>query len=118
MRGFLPRKFVEQERRRVLLPNEGFARHVIANLKPVSQQAADVWEYIPGFARPIVAVTVVVLFVIVGLQMIYSDMPEQGIVDAHLAKDSTSTDAWLYQEAEIPEGDDLLLEISLSEELR
>ena len=117
MREFLPRKFVEQERRRVFLPDADFAKRVVARLKPVSRQAADVWEYIPDFARPIVAVTMAALFVIIGLQMMYPEMPDQGIVDAHLAEDSPPTDAWLYQDAEIPEGDDLLLEITLTEEL-
>ena len=91
------------------MPDADFAKRVVALLKPVSRQAADVWEYIPAFARPIVAVTMVALVVIIGLQMMYPQMPDQGIVDAHLAEDSTPTDAWLYQDAEIPEGDDLLL---------
>ena len=118
MSDFLPKRFVAEERRRVFVPDADFARRVLARIQPVARPATVVWEYVPGFARPVVAATALVLLVMSGLQMVSSDIPEQGIVDAYLAEDSTPSDTWLYQDAEVPEGDDLFLEITMAEELR
>ena len=118
MSDLLPKKFVEEERRRVFVPDSDFARRVMARIQPVARPATAVWEYVPGFARPVVAAATAILLVIAGLQMVNPQMPEQGIVDAYLAEDSTPTDTWLYQDADVPEGDDLFLEITLAEDLR
>ena len=118
MSDCLPKKFVAAERRRVFAPDSDFAHRVLARIQPVARPATAVWEYVPGFARPVVAAAAVILLVISGLQMVGSDVPEQGIVDAYLAEDAAPSDTWMYQDAEVPEGDDLFLEITLVEDLR
>ena len=117
MNDFLPRGFVESERRRILQPDESFARRVISRTKPVSGLAVPMWDYVQGFARPMVVVLTAVLVVILGLHLIYPQPPVIGIVDAYLESDAELGDDWLYRDAGLPQGDDLLLEISLVEGL-
>jgi hypothetical protein len=109
---FLPRPFVEKERRRVFVPDETFPRRVMARIQPVGQSAAAVWDLVPGFARPMIAVMTVILVVILGIQIVYTKPPSAGIVNAYLAAEETAVDQWLYHDAE-PADEDLLLEISL-----
>ena len=118
MNEFLPKGFVERERRRIFHPDESFARRVILRIKPVSGSVIPMWDDVPGFARPIVVVATVVLVLIMGLHVIYPQPPEIGIVDTYLEADAELGDDWLYRGAELPQGDDLLLEISLVEDLR
>jgi hypothetical protein len=115
---FLPRGFVEQERRRVFKPDASFPLRVVLNMSPVSSAAAPVWDLIPASARRMVAVMSLILVVIVAMQFLYSEPPEAGIVDAYLEPEMAPADRWLYDNAELPEDDDLLLEISLVGNLR
>ena len=68
----------------------------------------------PSFARPMIAVMTCVLLIILGVQMFLQSL-EVGIVDAYLEMDQGPADQWLYRNAELPEGRDLLVEISLAE---
>lgn len=115
MNEFLPKGFIDSERRRTFVPDAFFARRVISEIRPVNQAAAAVWDFVPGFARPMIVVTTLVLLIIFGVQVFLPQRPEVGIVDAYLEMDQGPSDPWLYQGAELPEGRDLLVEISLVE---
>ncbi len=118
MNEFLPKGFVETERRRTFQPDESFARRVVLRIRPVVRSAAPVWDYVPSFARRMVVATMVLLLIIVGIQMIFPGPPQVGIVEEYLEAGAAPGGDWLYRGAELPEGDALLVEISLVGELR
>ena len=115
MSEFLPRAFVRSERRRVLVPHASFAQRVVSKIRPVNQSGAAVWDFVPGFARSTITVTTLIFLFILGLQVFLPTPPEVGIVDAYLEMDQGPADQWLYRDAELPQGHDLLVEISLAE---
>ncbi len=115
MNEFLPKGFVDRERRRAFIPDADFAKRVVAEIRPVNQSAAAVWDSVPSFARPMIAVITCVLLIILGVQVFLPQSPEVGIIDAYLEMDQGPADQWLYRNAELPEGRDLLVEISLAE---
>ena len=114
MNEFLPKGFVDRERRRAFIPDAAFAKRVVAEIRPINQSTAAVWDFVPSFARPMIAVMTCVLLIILGVQMFLQSL-EVGIVDAYLEMDQGPADQWLYRNAELPEGRDLLVEISLAE---
>jgi hypothetical protein len=114
MSGFLPREFVKEERMRVFEPDATFARRVITQIQPVTRSAGLVWDYVPSFARPMVAATTVLLLALVSYQwMSPTPFPDSdvGIVDAYFGIDGVPAEEWLHRDAEPPEGEDLLIEI-------
>ncbi len=121
MNGFLPEEFVKKERGRVFEPDATFARRVVARMRPVSRPAGLLWDYVPSFARPMVAASTIMFLVLLSYRVM-SPMPspysDVGIVDAYLGIDAVSAEEWLYRYAEPPEGEDLLIEISVAEVLQ
>jgi hypothetical protein len=117
--AILPRWFRERERSRVFTPDQTFARRVVLQMRPVTRSAGLVWDYVPSFARPMVAATTLLLLALISYQMMsptpFPDDSSIGIVEAYLGADGTTVDEWLYRGAEIPDGQDLLIEISVAE---
>lgn len=114
MNGFLPREFVRKERQRVFEPPPGFARRVVGQIRPVTRSAGILWDYVPSFARPMVAATTILLLILISFQLLSpTPFPESdvGIVDAYLGVDAVPAEEWLYRDAEPPEGEALLIEI-------
>jgi hypothetical protein len=115
----LPIEFIRRERNRVFQPGASFARNVVSGLDPLARPAGLVWDYVPSFARPIVALATVILLAVVGVRVFYPLPPavisDVGIVDAYLATDAAPVEEWLYRDAEPPEGEDLLIHISVAE---
>ncbi len=115
MNEFLPKRFVEHERRRTFMPDGSFARRVVRQIQPVNQAAGAVWDFVPSFARPTIAVMTLVVLVMLGVQVFLPGPPEVGLVDFYLEMEHGPSDQWMYGEAELPQGSDLLVEISLSD---
>jgi hypothetical protein len=111
----LPKDFVQNERQRVFEPDASFARRVVGDLRPVTRSSGLIWDYVPSFARPMVAAASGVLLVLISLNLFYPTPPELGIVDAYLSAEATPAEEWLYWDAEPPEGQDLLIEIAVAE---
>lgn len=121
MNGFLPKEFVRKERGRVFEPDATFARRVVARMRPVNRSAGLLWDYVPSFARPMVAASAVMFLVLLSFRLmspVHSPYSDVGIVDAYLGIDAVSAEEWLYRYAEPPEGEDLLIEISVAEVLQ
>lgn len=118
MNRLLPNEFIQRERERVFEPGESFARNVVAGLDPVDsliRPAGLVWDYVPSFARPIVALSTVVFLAVISVRVFYPLPPPVGIVDAYLAAEAAPVEEWLYRDADPPEGEDLLIQISTAD---
>ena len=120
MNEILPEEFLLQARRRVFKPDAAFVRRVVEQIKPVARPVGLIWDYVPAFARPIVALMTVFLLALISFHMVFpAPLPagDVGIVDEYLGADAVPADEWLYRYAEPPEGEDLLIEISVAEGL-
>ncbi len=115
MNKSLPKWFIDSERHRTFLPGASFARRIVAELRPVNPSTAAVWDFVPRFARPMITVMTCILLIILGLRVFLPQPPEVGIVDAYLEMDQGPADQWLYRNAQLPEGRDLLVEVSLAD---
>ncbi len=115
MSNLLPREFVRKERDRVFQPEPSFARRVVASLDPITRTSGLWWDDVPSFARSIVAVATVFLVALATIHAFYPAPPRMGIVDAYLSAEATPAEAWLYWDEDPPEGQDLLIEISVAE---
>lgn len=115
MSNLLPRGFVQKERERVFQPESSFACRVVRSLRPIPRTSGVLWDYVPSFARPIVAAATVFLVALATIHVFYPVPPEMGIVDAYLSAEATPAEAWLYGDEDPPEGQDLLIEISVGE---
>lgn len=118
MNGFLPRGFVENERRRIFTPDPFFPSRIISKIAPVGYPPGPLWDLVPSVARPLVAAASLVVLIILGIQIFYPEPPSAGIVDAYLAAEKAPADRWLYDNAELPQGDELILEIGFVENRR
>lgn len=121
MNGFLPKEFVRKERSRVFEPDATFAPRVVARMRPVGRSAGLLWDFVPSFARPMVAVSTVLLLALISYRLVLpmpSTFSDIGIVDAYLGIDAVAAEEWMYRYAEPPEGEDLLIEISMAGALR
>lgn len=114
MSEWLPEGFVARERKRVFHPDDSFARRVVDQIGPVRSSAA-LWDFVPALARPMVAAAMVFVLAMLSLQAVFPPRPQVGVVDEYLSVDWAPEEEWLYGNAEIPEGQDLLLEISVLE---
>lgn len=118
MNGLLPGGFLSKERQRVFAPDPSFASRMMAQIQPVSRSAGAVWDFVPSVARPLIVCVTGVLVVIFAMQMSYSGLPEAGFVDAYLDSELTAADHLIYDDLELPQDDELLLQISLVEAAR
>lgn len=121
MNEWLPRDFIERERQRVFEPDVDFARRTVARIGPNATVAGWVWDYVPSFAGPIMAASTVMVLALIGFQwMTPAPFPDAnvGIVDAYLQVDAAPAEEWLYRDDALPEGEDLLIEISMAGGLR
>lgn len=115
MSEFLPGDFIERERRRTVAPDPTFARRVVARLQQSRGPTPGVWEYVPGFARQLVALATVFLALMVGLGAMAPNAPDEGIVDAYLADYSAPAEAWLFLDNDLPVAEELFVEIAVPE---
>lgn len=108
--------FFSEERKRVFIPDPDFARRVFARAGDPAKREFGIWENAGSFARPVVALGLLLLLALVAVEGFFPMAPELGLVDAYLEADEQPSDRWLYREAELPSGSELLVEIFLLEE--
>ncbi len=121
MSEWLPEDFVQRERQRVFEPDADFARRAVARIGQNGSVAEWVWDYVPSYARPMMAAAAMLLLALISFQwMTPAPFPDAnvGIVDAYLQVDAAPAEEWLYRDDALPEGEDLLIEISMAGGLR
>ena len=91
--------FFKEERKRVFEPGPFFSPRVMAPLPP---RVPDVWEMVPRATRPIVALALVLLFGVLGIQILMPVEPERGAIEAYVGQDLTPSERMLIIGQQVP----------------
>ena len=103
--------FFKHEREQVVSPGPYFSKRVVARLKEGRREQADIWEAVPGSARPVFALAFSLFLGFLAFQMFVPEAPQRGFVEAYLDAEQAPGENLLYSEAELPDGQQLFLEL-------
>jgi len=87
--------FFKEERKRVFEPGPYFAQRVMAR---VSQAVPTVWDVIPRAVRPVMALSLILLFGVLSVQIVFPVEPAgtPGLIMAYVAQDLTHDELSLF----------------------
>jgi len=87
--------FFKEERKRVFEPGPYFAQRVMAR---VSQAVPSVWDVIPRAVRPVMALSLILLFGVLSIQIVYpvEQAGATGPIMAYVGQDLTQTELSLF----------------------
>jgi hypothetical protein len=104
--------FFKEERKRVFEPGPYFAKRVLARL---SEKVPTVWDVIPRAVRPIMALSLVLLFGVLAVQIVVPvESASTGPILAVVGQDLTPGEWMLFVDAKVP-SDAQLDELNLLE---
>ena len=96
--------FFKEERKRVFEPGPYFTQRVMARL---SERVPSLWEVIPRAARPVMAVSLMVLFAVLAVQILVPVEPASGPIEAYVGQDLSARERMLFigsDPSEMPAG--------------
>ena len=93
--------FFKEERKRVFEPGPYFTQRVLARL---SEKVPTVWELIPRATRPILALSLVLLFGVLAVQILVPVEPARGPIEAYVGQDLTPSERMLLIDPQLPAG--------------
>ena len=85
--------FFKEERKRVFEPGPYFTQRVMARL---SERVPSLWEVIPRAARPVMAVSLMVLFAVLAVQILMPVEPARGPIEAYVGQDLSARERMLF----------------------
>lgn len=85
--------FFNQERKRVFEPGPYFTQRVMARL---SERVPSMWEFVPRAARPVMAVSLMVLFAALAVQLLIPVEPSRGPIEAYVIQDLNPRERMLF----------------------
>jgi len=94
--------FFKEERKRIFEPGPYFTQRVMARL---SERVPSIWDLIPRAARPVMAVSLMVLFAVLAVQILIPVEPPRGPIEAYLDQDLSARERMLFiggDSAEMP----------------
>ena len=93
--------FFKEEQKRVFEPGPYFAQRVLARL---SEKVPGVWEVIPRATRPILALSLALLFGVLAVQILMPVEPPQGPIEAFVGQDLSPRERMLLIDPQLPAG--------------
>ena len=96
--------FFKEERKRIFEPGPFFTQRVMARL---SERVPSLWEVVPRAARPVMAVSLMVLFAVLAVQILMPIEPAHGPIEAYLGQDLSARERMLFigsDPSEMPAG--------------
>ena len=108
--------FFDAERKRVFEPDAFFAKRVMVRLDSRPLPDYGIWDVVPGSARPVLAVALMLILCFVLVELFVPQMPQRGMIEAYLESEQNPTDSFLYSEADIPSGQEVLEQVIALEE--
>jgi hypothetical protein len=110
------KEFLEAERKRFFAPDAFFTPRVLARLAPQRAREAGIWEVIPVSSRLVLALALGLVFCFVVVQLIVPQVPQRGMIEAYLDPDQSPAESFLYNESEVPSGQEFLDQLITQEE--
>ena len=95
--------FFKEEKKRVFEPGPYFTQRVMARLASGKRVlATGVWDVLPNAMRPIMAVALALLFVVLAVQILIPVEPTHGAIEAYVKQDLSPSEQMLFADA--PDG--------------
>src|SRR6185295_10881800 len=95
--------FFEEEKKRVFTPDPYFSTRVMARLRESRTRENGIWDVIPGSARPVFGLAIVLMLAFLAVQVFVPQMPERGFMDALLESEQGPSDILMSSGAEMPD---------------
>jgi len=79
--------FFKKEQKRVVEPGPYFVQRVMTRLASGKPYLPSVWDLLPGAARPVLALALMVLFAVLAVQILMPVQPNRSAIEAYLQQD-------------------------------
>ncbi len=110
------KQFLEAERKRFFTPDALFTQRVLARLILQRAREAGIWEVVSVSTRPVLAVALGLIFSFVVVEVIIPQVPQRGMIEAYLEPDQSPAESFLYNEGEVPSGQEFLEQLIAQED--
>ena len=100
--------FFRQERNRVFEPDADFIQHVMVRVRAQDSVPQTLWDMALGAARPIVAIAVCLLFILLAIETFVPVIPRRGMIEAYLSPQVSASENLFYADTQSPPSDELL----------
>ena len=91
--------FFKEERKQVFEPGPFFTQRVMAQL---TARTPGVWDMVPRATGPVVALALVLLFAVLGVQILVPVEPARGAIEAYVGQDLTPSERMLIIGQQVP----------------
>jgi hypothetical protein len=95
-------EFYRAERQRVFEPAPHFAERVVARIREETQRPKGLWESTLHATRPVCALALVSLLLLIIVRISATVEPRRGLVEAFLETEMSADDSLLYAAADNP----------------
>jgi hypothetical protein len=102
------KEFFDAERKRVFEPDAFFAKRVVARLSDGVAQDYGVWDIVPSYTRPVLAVALALILCFGAVELFVPQMPQRGIVESFLEPEQSPAQSFLYNDTDVPSRQDVL----------
>jgi hypothetical protein len=100
--------FFKAERKRVFVPDTFFVTRVMARLGEGRAKEFELWDIVPGSARPVLAVALLLILCFAAFEFLVPELPQRGMVEAFLEAEQNPAESFLYNETDVPGRQELL----------
>ena len=96
--------FFEAERKRVVKPDAFFTQRTMARLdaRRMEDTPFGIWEVVPGSARPVLALALVLILCFVVVEVFIPQVPQRGMVESILEPEQNPAESFLYSDPDVP----------------
>jgi len=108
--------FFDAERKRVFEPDAYFTQRVMARLAEGNLQEVGIWEFIPRYTRPVLALALMLIVCFVAVQSFIPQVPQRGMVESFLESEQSPAESFLYNESDVPSRQDVLQQLIAPED--
>ena len=102
------KEFFDAERKRVFEPDAFFAKRVIARLSEGVAQDYGIWDVVPRYTRPVLAVALALILCFAAVEMFVPQVPQRGMVESFFDAEQSPAESFLYNNTDAPSRQDVL----------
>jgi hypothetical protein len=110
-------EFFKQEQKRFFQPDQYFSRRVMTRLKAESASQAGLWDSILSASRPVAAVALTLVLMLLGVRMFLPVEPNRSMIEAYFSSEVSPGESLLYTDSDAPSHDQLEQVMVLENEL-
>ena len=109
-------ELLDDERRKIYTPGPFFTERVMARWDARKGREFGIWDMVPSSARPVFGMALLLIVLFLAIEIFVPHQPARGMVEAYLEGEQNPAESFLYSEAEVPAGGELLEQMIALEE--